>query len=526
MSLADENSEVTVRTGLEACAWAVVHGYDHWALVGGEGARRLGGCVEAIADGRARPVEGRGEGALRAAQGLAAAGRSVALLASGSALAEVLDAFHDLCREGLPVVLLVPSHGAETGRSAPSPELTDLALVLDLPAGALVAASAHELVAFTLAACRASRDRQAPWVVAFELSAVGLSYSAVTLPDPERVRAFLAVPGGSSALPAMVAEDASAELARGVSRYGFALGAALRDLAREAQVSASGFAAEGARDASVALVASGAGARWFEPAFLGKDAATVTRVRVSSWRPFPSVEVARTIWRARAVVVLESLPTAVGSGGRLSDTVKAALADAISWHPGFSGIGRVPPVVALRPSGEVTDPGVWRAALRAVDVGEPPRCLVAGFAGTFTRIAVALEEPARDPVVRAAVRWLAQAGRAVAAFGHEPGAAELVVPGRSAFRVLVADHPEALRWEHRGLGPGSVVLWLGAEAPSEAVARVTAWGARWVALPVGPEHHAAAVLGALTARGGAAALELPPALAAVAGRVARALEPQ
>ncbi|HEY8078219.1 MAG TPA: hypothetical protein VIF62_29025, partial [Labilithrix sp.] len=68
----------------------------------------------------------------------------------------------------------------------------------------------------------------------------------------------------------------------------------------------------------------------------------VGAVHVTALRPFPGARLVKAIARALAVTVLEPADEPLASGGVLAREVKSAFTDAITWAPGFPGIGRIP----------------------------------------------------------------------------------------------------------------------------------------------------------------------------------------
>jgi hypothetical protein len=68
----------------------------------------------------------------------------------------------------------------------------------------------------------------------------------------------------------------------------------------------------------------------------------VGAVHVSSLRPFPGAKLVKALARALAITVLEPADEPMSYGGLLAREVKSAFTDALTWAPGFPGIGRVP----------------------------------------------------------------------------------------------------------------------------------------------------------------------------------------
>jgi pyruvate-ferredoxin/flavodoxin oxidoreductase len=67
---------------------------------------------------------------------------------------------------------------------------------------------------------------------------------------------------------------------------------------------------------------------------------------VRALRPFFAAEIVKTLARAKAVGVLEPLDVALAPCGPVAGMLKGAFADAITWAPGFPGVGHVPPIVS------------------------------------------------------------------------------------------------------------------------------------------------------------------------------------
>ena len=69
----------------------------------------------------------------------------------------------------------------------------------------------------------------------------------------------------------------------------------------------------------------------------------VGAVGVRALRPFFGAEAVKAIARARAVAVIEPLDVALAPSGPLATSLKAAFADALTWAPGFPGVGGIRP---------------------------------------------------------------------------------------------------------------------------------------------------------------------------------------
>src|SRR5262249_47739554 len=68
----------------------------------------------------------------------------------------------------------------------------------------------------------------------------------------------------------------------------------------------------------------------------------VGAVHITSLRPFPGPRLVKALARALAITVLEPLDEPLAHGALLARDVKSAFTDALTWMPGFPGIGRIP----------------------------------------------------------------------------------------------------------------------------------------------------------------------------------------
>lgn len=414
--------------GMEAAAFVLRHAVQAYAVAGGEGARRLGAALAQLGEGPTR-LAGEGLDAARSAVGSAAAGKRTALLVSGDGIIEALPAIRELARTGIPALLVIPSHGPDVGASLPAAGLGDLVPLQSLAVGLLVASDAAQVADLLLAGLRAASDRGAPWAVAFELAQVGLALSNARLPEVELVTRWAANLGMPSSergsLPPP--EQGLERYQRDVERFSFAIAASMRDLEREVRHPVAPVIIEGARDPEIVFVAAGSAAhsaRQAAPHVQSGGVRHAAALQVTSLRPFPAAEVVRLSWRARAVIVHEPHPEPLGVGGMLSDAVRASFADALTWHPGFAGIGRIPPVVTIL--GAAVSPAQWLAVAEHIaTAGDPPRLVVAEHSTVAStapeaRIEIAMSEAERELALRLIVDWLARTGTTVSAHANEP----------------------------------------------------------------------------------------------------------
>jgi pyruvate-ferredoxin/flavodoxin oxidoreductase len=78
-----------------------------------------------------------------------------------------------------------------------------------------------------------------------------------------------------------------------------------------------------------------------------REGRRVGAVGIRALRPLFTGELVKALARARSVAVLEPLDVALAPAGPLATSLKAAFADALTWAPGFPGVGRIPTIVSV-----------------------------------------------------------------------------------------------------------------------------------------------------------------------------------
>ena len=317
--------------------------------------------------------------AIREASRAARAGRRAGARRAGGALLGGLDAIAEAAASRAPIVVHVVGRGGSAARGR-----DELAPALDAGAGVLVSWSAQDAVDLALGARRAAEDSETPFLHA--LDAPAALAAPVHLPDRDVCAKFL---GPRSAHAAGASDggperpDAELEVRRKraergfATRVPFALGSALRDLGELTGRGVGPLERHDTQDADVILVAVGA---TFAPACAAARALRAEGKRIGvlgvrALRPFFGADVVKALSRGRAVVVVEPLDVALAPCGPLAASVKSAFADALTWAPGFPGVGRIPPVVSANFAtidGGVRESDV-RAATSEIEAGDRAR---------------------------------------------------------------------------------------------------------------------------------------------------------
>jgi len=319
--------------------------------------------IEALAgDVLETAAEKSAAAAVEAAVDAARQGKRAAVLLAPNQLFDALGAIHAAARARAPIVIHVAGPSAE----GPAPGRDELAPALELGAGVLVAWSAADAVDLALAARRAAEDSETPWILVAEGGG-----PAPVLPDRALVATFLggARAGAARKGPPRLPDEhlASKRAERGfASRVPFALGSALRQLGELTGRPLHAVERQDTADAEEVIVAFGQAfpAARAVAAAMRAEGRRIGAVGVRALRPFLAVEVVKAAARAHAIAVIEPLDVALASAGPLATALKAAFTDAITWAPGFPGIGRLPTIVSAVFA--TLDGGVSEADVRAI----------------------------------------------------------------------------------------------------------------------------------------------------------------
>jgi pyruvate/2-oxoacid:ferredoxin oxidoreductase alpha subunit len=272
----------------------------------------------------------------------AANGERVALVARASDLAA---ARADLSRiSALRLRVVVHCIADSTADDDPltesgaSPALS----LADLPWGMLVAAGVAEAVDLALVARRAAEDSRCPFFVLHDRTRAH-HVEPLAPPSHTLCEAFL---GAAPVAPPPVASDNDERAV--ADRVPFALGSALRELESLTARRHDVIERVPGGEATLALVGMGAlgESMLAETERLRARGQDIAAVRVVAWRPFPGPKVVKALGRALAVSVLDAVSRPLAGCGPLAIEVKAAFSDALTWAPGYPGIGRIPRIAS------------------------------------------------------------------------------------------------------------------------------------------------------------------------------------
>lgn len=297
---------------------------------------------------------GSAESLLVACREGATKGERVAVLARAEALAGARDAMRRIAQSRLAMVAhALSGHGAE-----------ELAALSDLGWGVLCASGPEDSFDLALVARRAAEDCGVPFVVVHAHGhmgpGAGRAHAMIALPRDEACRAFVGPASRMKALndPAHSSLAPIGDRAFG-ERVPFALGSALREYANVSGRRHDLLDKVPMGEAPLMLVGMGpvGDALVHSVPELRRRGYDVGAVSVSALRPFPGARLVKTLARALAVTILEPFDEPMSHGGLLARELKSSFTDALTWAPGFPGIGRIPKlfVGVTGPSFDVAD---------------------------------------------------------------------------------------------------------------------------------------------------------------------------
>lgn len=277
-------------------------------------------------------------------------------------------------------VVTSSSSAAYTGRA-------EIVPALELGAGVLVSWGLEDALDTALVARRAAEDSETPFLHVIDAAIGSLGVRAFEAADVLR---FLGPPRTSSSGSLVNADEAARKRVERTfaARAPFALGSATRELSEMTGRPMASLERQDTQDAEEIIVALGAAvppARALAAA-LRAGGRKVGVLAVRALRPFSAVDAVKAVARARAIVVLEPLDVALAPCGPVASALKAAFTDALTWAPGFPGVGRIPPIVSAgfaTIAGSIGESDIG-AALAEMAIGDRARRLISfGSDGGF-----------------------------------------------------------------------------------------------------------------------------------------------
>lgn len=259
-------------------------------------------------------------------------GERVAVIAQAKELGATREAMRRVAVSRLGLVAhAMAGHGAE-----------DLPALADLGWGILSASGPEDSFDLTLVAHRAAEDSGVPFLVVHGLAqasgTAGRAVAMVALPHDRAIQSFVGAAGAPRARQAVASDRAFAE------RVPFALGSALREYGSVSGRRHDVFDKIPLGESPLVLVGTGpvGDALFCATNELRARGYDVGAMHLTSLRPFPGPRLVKALGRALAITVLEPADEPLTHGALLARDVKSAFTDALTWMPGFPGIGRIP----------------------------------------------------------------------------------------------------------------------------------------------------------------------------------------
>ncbi|MBK8256187.1 MAG: transketolase [Polyangiaceae bacterium] len=324
-----------------------------------EVSRAAGATVTSAGAALGEQAASPGEAVRRAAR---ASVRSAVILLPheiGSALGEISLA----AASHAPLVVHVPVAAGD--------DLSALGPLCQTGAAVISTWSAAEASTAAIALQRAAHDSEMPCV---HIADAPSNIETLPLMSPTAIEAVL---GAFHPRAADVVPD-RARVRGFASRVPFALAASLRAAAEHTGTPVSLLERFETADAEEVVVTFG---RTF-PIACGVARAHRSRGRkvgvlgVRALRPFLAADVVKAISRAKTAVVVEPMDAPLSPSGLLAESVKGAFFDALTWAPGFPGVGRVPPVVSVTSARPVLGAADVELAIAELSGGERARRVI------------------------------------------------------------------------------------------------------------------------------------------------------
>jgi hypothetical protein len=160
----------------------------------------------------------------------------------------------------------------------------------------------------------------------------------VALPHDRAIQSFVGAAGAPRARAAAASDRSFAE------RVPFALGSALREYGSVSGRRHDVFDKIPLGESPLVIVGTGpvGDALFCATNELRARGYDVGAMHLTSLRPFPGPRLVKALGRALAITVLEPADEPLTHGALLARDVKSAFTDALTWMPGFPGIGRIP----------------------------------------------------------------------------------------------------------------------------------------------------------------------------------------
>jgi pyruvate-ferredoxin/flavodoxin oxidoreductase len=296
-----------------------------------------------------------------ACEGYAAAGGRVTNFTCGQGLILMKEVLYTIAGKRLPVVFNIGARALTSQSLNIHSGHDDIMGVADCGWGILFARNAQETADLGLIARRAAEDSRTPFFNCQDGFLTTHTVESVLMPEPEMMKQFVGPPEDklSSIIdpynPIMsgVVQDMDVYMVGKIGQREFydkvpaALQTAMDEYYKLTGRRYQMVMPYRLEDAEYALVGMGSAmdtAIATVDYLREKKGLRVGLLNVTAFRPFPGPQIVEALKHVKALSVLEKLDVPLGQSNPLTAEVKAAFADALSGHPDYERIDRIPTI--------------------------------------------------------------------------------------------------------------------------------------------------------------------------------------
>jgi len=296
-----------------------------------------------------------------ATEGFAVAGGRATNFTSGQGLVLMKEVLYTISGKRLPVVLNIGARALTSQALNVHAGHDDVMAVADTGWGMLFARNAQGAADLCLIARRTAETAHTPFMNIQDGFLTTHTLESVRLPEPAFMRDFIGAPGAhllnlmdpKHPIQSGVVQNQDAYMKGKIAQRYFydqvepALIAAMDELAAQTGRRYGLIEPYRMEDAPYAIVAMGSMA---ETAMATVDyirGATGLRcgvVHVTSFRPFPGPQLVAALAHCKAVAVLERMDNPLAQSNPLTAELKSAFADALTGHPSYDRVHRIPDI--------------------------------------------------------------------------------------------------------------------------------------------------------------------------------------
>ena len=292
-------------------------------------------------------------------EGFAVAGGRVTNFTSGQGLILMKEVLYTISGKRLPIVFHIGARALTSHSLNVHAGHDDIAGVADCGWGVLYARNAQEAGDFALIARRVAEDTETPFLNVQDGFLTTHTIENVRLPEPDLMRMFVGPPNErvrnlmDPQIPLMsgVVQNQDSYMKGKIAQrryYDRVLPALKKAMEEYAQLTGRRYDVVmpyRLEDADYAVVGSGCMMETGEAAvdyMRERLGLRVGLLHITSFRPFPAVEIVNALRHVKAVSVIERLDIPMMQSNPQLCELKAAFADAMAGTPGYPAIGRMP----------------------------------------------------------------------------------------------------------------------------------------------------------------------------------------